>query len=336
MVALPNTVPPIPRKFGRRAAAVREATLTQFETWSLHQGALADLAKDLLELDQRNEWKAVFDSASVRSHSFRMPFNDKVSMGRAEKRPILPEGIWSFSFGPDGQVEHFWQDKAPNDLDHQEWLKQGSVRLRPDPSTGELPPLTNFTPLMRGWDPSSANLWGSSGGGWWASSDTHGWRSHDPSSGSGNRLTRGWEKKQANVQQHWLAEQTQRRRYWAPRDPKAFRDKLNIMVGDGSGNDSTFQEIQAKAGWRRPIVELLKACCWVASARRLPRRRRIFFRLAVARERAAAVVCRRLVCIFKLWPDWGAALGQLRADPGRSASSWDRGSVSQPSREWQQ
>lgn len=208
-----------------RAHAIRLATLLDFNAVS--GGPIADLKEKLLAADPRNVWEAVFDQASVKGGSFRMPFCDKIVRNGhhmfPDNRPILPDGIWKFWFNESGQVDYFRRAVAPEELPKVQWLRLGRVRLR-EP----LPPLTVWKPPARGMLAAAGR-----------------------SLSVGGSQAQWWEKKQDREQrkiENWTDEQMKRRRYFRKSDPHEFKRWLDYYLDDEEGHESTLLRVKAKDG----------------------------------------------------------------------------------------
>eukprot|EP00928_Gymnodinium_smaydae_P040018 TRINITY_DN27215_c0_g1_i1.p1 TRINITY_DN27215_c0_g1~~TRINITY_DN27215_c0_g1_i1.p1 ORF type:complete len:983 (-),score=107.77 TRINITY_DN27215_c0_g1_i1:41-2947(-) len=213
-----------------RAHAIRLATIEAFNLESRPGGKVEELRNVLLKADDRNTWEAVFDIASVRGGSFRMPFCGKVHKGRIE-RPILPEAVWTFTKRNDSIVqtaEHSYGGRS--DLSDQEWLRRGGVRLVPT-ATGELPALTPWKPAKLAAPKKVAKKSVAS------SSSMGSWRDRQAA-------------KEKNINHKWEEEQRLRRRLWKGTGEE-FKSRLDKLMDDEAGYESMWIEIKAKVGCRR-------------------------------------------------------------------------------------
>eukprot|EP00930_Biecheleria_cincta_P070306 TRINITY_DN57948_c0_g1_i1.p1 TRINITY_DN57948_c0_g1~~TRINITY_DN57948_c0_g1_i1.p1 ORF type:complete len:671 (+),score=76.33 TRINITY_DN57948_c0_g1_i1:63-2075(+) len=213
-----------------RAHLVRLATLTEFGKRSYSPGELNRLRWRLLEIDDRNDWPSVFDIASVRGGSFRLPFNDKLNKqaNRREDRPILPESVWCFHFTELGRVHWYAKTHDPPDLPELDWLKRGSVRLPPDAS------LTPWRPFRIGC---------------WLSSQQPAVGGGESCGSSCDRRSRAQEKARKEIVS-WQHEQVRRRRVWHGTADE-FKTRIDTHLGDPAGNESTLLAIKAKTGKSR-------------------------------------------------------------------------------------
>ena len=124
-------------------------TIDQFEKRSPKSSDVGEIAAQLVAADERNEWGNVFDIASVRGGSFRLPLCDKVAKGKRfrEERAIEPYGVWTYS------VRDHCTSPSPtvsrNEISNGEWIRRGSVRFILDENNNfALPELTKFRPPM--------------------------------------------------------------------------------------------------------------------------------------------------------------------------------------------
>jgi hypothetical protein len=212
-----------------RAHVIRLATIAKFNAESVPKGRVFDLHKTLLEVDTRNTWEAVFDIASVRGGSFRMPFCGKVYKNRIE-RPILPEAIMDFRCRSERlscQVLHDKTDKHLSDID---WIKRGRVRLLALPGES-YPSLTQWRPVKLGALMKSS-------------------KSKAPVSSSMGSWQDRKDAKDKKIKERWEEEQRMRRRLWNG-SPSEFRDLLNKQMEDETGDESHWVTIKAKAGCER-------------------------------------------------------------------------------------
>ncbi|CAE7885896.1 unnamed protein product [Symbiodinium sp. KB8] len=197
-----------------RAEAVRKATVSEFERLSVN-GPLADLAKRLKRVNECNSWNAIFDVTSVNGGSCRMPFHDKIANGEPEGRPILPVGVWTFTFGDRYDEPWFQQVHASGDLRAEEWLERGTVRVPPDRA------LTSFRPLKSGWKTAPpADMWKPS-----------------PYTSHRTRQNKGAKKMKSQADK-WEAQQRRRRRYFKG-TPERFKWWIDWLLGDEHGLEST-------------------------------------------------------------------------------------------------
>lgn len=213
-----------------RANVVRLTTLRKFEQLSKNDQTISGLLSELQRADGKNEWASIFDQSSVFGGSFRLPYCDKIEkrLGRRfrEGRPILPCGVWRFTFDSDGLPDSCRQLYSPSDLSKEQWLERGSVRR------ADNPPLPRYKPVGKQMPSNAAR----------PSSRSPFTSSYDPRA--------RWQRKEMKEIDDWNGEQRSRRRHWDG-TAEEFHRWICWYLHDVDAVDSAMAEIPAKPGKRR-------------------------------------------------------------------------------------
>eukprot|EP00929_Paragymnodinium_shiwhaense_P053961 TRINITY_DN27051_c0_g1_i1.p1 TRINITY_DN27051_c0_g1~~TRINITY_DN27051_c0_g1_i1.p1 ORF type:complete len:891 (+),score=175.61 TRINITY_DN27051_c0_g1_i1:229-2673(+) len=223
-----------------RANVVRLATLDYFHRHCRAAGPLQDLEARLQDLDPVNVWEAVFDAASVKGGSFRMPWCDKINRytNQAEGRPIKPCCVMEFHFDENGTAT-VSKTHGASDLDKMEWLRRGAVRLCG--ADGSLPDRTS-------WRPPKSNVFGILRIG--APQSRQSQIAPGSSFDRAGRARSTARTKKEKEDERWTEEQRARRRAFRG-TAEDIKQRLDKALDDPEGHESTIITCKAREGQTR-------------------------------------------------------------------------------------